>query len=270
MTTEPKASGLTSVLNDMNAANSNNSHQEFQGRTLAHPDGLKQAILTRRSVRIFDGQRITDATMRELLDLTTLAPSSSNLQPWELHWVKSADKKSRLIEACLSQPAAKTSGELVVIVTRPDLWKRNTGLMIDLLNQMTPPPPSGVFTYYKKLVPASLMTGIGGAFVPFKWLLTRVGRYFRPMPQGPLGYADVRLWAHKSTALAAQTMMLSARAFDLDTCPMEGFDEWRVKSILGLPCKAEVSMVVAIGKSMPNGIYGPRLRFDKKLVQFEH
>jgi nitroreductase len=34
---------------------------------------------------------------------------------------------------------------------------------------------------------------------------------------------------------AAATFMLAMRAEGFDTCPMEGFDPWRAKALLGLP-----------------------------------
>jgi len=53
------------------------------------------------------------------------------------------------------------------------------------------------------------------------------------------------------------------------TCPMEGFDEVRVKKILGLAQAATVVMVISVGKEDPAGIYGERLRLDPKLFGFE-
>ena len=60
--------------------------------------------------------------------------------------------------------------------------------------------------------------------------------------------------------------MLAAKAQGYDTCPMEGFDESRVKSILGLGYKAHVVMVIGIGKADPAGIFGERYRVPRDLV----
>ena len=51
-----------------------------------------------------------------------------------------------------------------------------------------------------------------------------------------------------------------------DSCPMEGFDEKRVKKILNLNSKTHVVMVLAVGKADPKGIYGQRFRIDDDLV----
>jgi nitroreductase len=174
------------------------------------------------------------------------------------------------VKACLSQPAAKTAKELVVIVARRNTWERNRQEMLRRLHAGGPGVPKAVFHYYEKLVPMAMGTGPLGLMSVAKWIYTRVMRYRGPTPQGPIGQSDIRIWAHKSVALAAQTFMLACRAHNLESCPMEGFDGWRVAKILNLPSDAEISMVVGVGKGKPGGVYGERVRFDRKWFVFEH
>jgi nitroreductase len=54
--------------------------------------------------------------------------------------------------------------------------------------------------------------------------------------------------------------MLSIASAGFHTCPMEGFDEKRVKKILGLPRGAEINMIISVGKGTEKGIWGPRFR----------
>ena len=79
----------------------------------------------------------------------------------------------------------------------------------------------------------------------------------------------MRIVAHKSVALSAQTFMLSMTAEGYDTCPMEGFDSARVKKLLQLPRVAEICMIVSVGKAKPEGVYGKRVRIPKDQVIFE-
>lgn len=74
------------------------------------------------------------------------------------------------------------------------------------------------------------------------------------------GAAQQSITVHKSCALAAQTFMLSIASAGFHTCPMEGFDEKRVKKILELPRGAEITMIIAVGKGTEKGIWGPRFR----------
>ena len=80
---------------------------------------------------------------------------------------------------------------------------------------------------------------------------------------------DVPIIAHKSVALAAQTFMLSIKAEGYDSCPMEGHDSHRLKAFLKLPKAAEISMVVGVGKGLPEGVYGERFRVPNEDVIFE-
>ena len=74
----------------------------------------------------------------------------------------------------------------------------------------------------------------------------------------------MKIWAHKSTALACQTLMLSLRAFGYDSCPMEGIDSFRIKKLLKLPKKAQICMVISAGRRADNGVYGKRFRLNKE------
>ena len=78
---------------------------------------------SRRSVRVFENAPIPEDVVEKCLDLAMLAPNSSNLQPWEFYWPKSADKKRQVVEACLGQPAASTAAEIIVVVARTKLGK---------------------------------------------------------------------------------------------------------------------------------------------------
>ncbi|MGI9598177.1 MAG: nitroreductase family protein, partial [Acidimicrobiales bacterium] len=84
--------------------------------------GFKQALTARRSIRVFDGEPIPEEVMRDCLRDATLAPSSSNLQPYELYWVRDSTTRTQLAAACLGQPAATTAGELIVVMARRDQW----------------------------------------------------------------------------------------------------------------------------------------------------
>ena len=72
--------------------------------------------------------------------------------------------------------------------------------------------------------------------------------------------ADLRIVAHKTAGLAAQTFMLSMAAENYDTCPMEGTDTLRIKKMLNLPSSSEINMVISCGIRKPEGVYGPRFR----------
>jgi nitroreductase len=59
--------------------------------------------------------------------------------------------------------------------------------------------------------------------------------------------------------------MLAIAAEGYGTCPMEGFDELRVKRLLGLGFGDRVVMVISVGEpEVSRGIWGAQIRFDPK------
>lgn len=237
------------------------------------PAEFEKVVRNRRSVRVYDGSPVPEAVMRKCLELALLAPNSSNLQSWELYWVRSEEKKKKLVKYCFSQNAARTAAELVVVVGRIDHIHKHARQMMEVVEAESAktgrPVPKAVRGYYEKLVPFVYSTGPLSVLTPFKWLFYTVTGFFRVVPREPLGAADLRLWAAKSAALACENFMLACSAHGFDTCPMEGLDSKRVKKLLGLPRSSVVTMAISVGKRKPEGIYGPRLRFPDSQFIFE-
>ena len=220
-----------------------------------------KTVKSRRSVRIYNEEPVLEKDMKECLELSLLAPNSSNLQPWEFYWVKSKTKKQKLIEYCLGQPAASTAQELVVAVARPDFWKINQTRMLELFNEMGEKTPKSASTYYKKIVPLAYNQGIFSIRGYIKKIVMEIRGLKTPTPREPYNKKGMAVWAHKSTALACENLMLSLRAYGYDSCPMEGIDSRKIKKLLGLSAPAEISMVISAGKRATNGVYGKQLRF---------
>ena len=224
-----------------------------------------KTIESRRSVRVFSNEEVLYEDMKKCLELAVLAPNSSNLQPWEFYWVRDNQKKEALKKYCLSQPAATTAPELIVCVARTDTWKRNNKLMLNHFKKTDKYIPKAALQYYKKIVPIAYNQGPFGLIGLIKKITLSIMGVKQPTPRQPTSYSDMRVWAHKSAALACENLMLSLRAFGYDSCPMEGMDSKRIQKLLQLPNKAEICMVISAGKRAENGIYGKRIRFDNSL-----
>ncbi len=229
----------------------------------------------RRAVRVFDPQAPYDPqVVIRCLQRATLAPSSSNLQLWEFYRIVSPNVRNRLNEACFSQPAARTANELIVFVTRLDLWRERIQANIEFLtahfghasrDRLTPTQRSALM-YYQKILPALFrhyqwLGWLKALIVKWKGRKKPVFREVRP--------CDIRIAAHHSVGLAVQTFMLPRASEGYDTCPIGGFDSARVRQALALPKGAEINCIVACGKRAPNGIYGPRFRLPFETVYFE-
>jgi nitroreductase len=225
-------------------------------------DEFIKVINSRRSVRVFTKEGVKEEDVFNCLKLALLAPNSSNLQPWEFFWVRSKEKKNKLINFCLNQPAARTASELIVCVAKPLSWKKNKEKMLEFLNSKEKNPPKAVLDYYKKIVPLAYNQGFFGIRGFLKSFVIFFIGFFRPIPREPVSFSDMKVWAQKSTALACQNLMLSFRAFGYDTCPMEGIDSYRIKKLLKLSDSDQICMVISVGKRAKNGVYGKRIRFN--------
>lgn len=231
-----------------------------EGLRPVSPEAFDNILHNRRSVRVYTEEKIPEDVVRKVLEWGLMAPNSSNLQPWEFYWVRDPQKKADLARACFSQPAARTAQELIVCVARMDTWPKTRKKMLEHLNADAEFPKRGV-DYYKTLVPWVYTQGPLGLMGLFKTVFYAVAGLFRVVPREPTSRADMRVWAVKSTSLAAENMMLGFSAFGYDTCPMEGFDSCRAKKILGLGRGAEIAMIISAGKRDPKrGVYGPRIR----------
>ena len=223
-----------------------------------------KVVKNRRSVRVFTEEKVDQEELMNCLELSLLAPNSSNLQPWEFYCIQNKEFKKRMQSYCLNQSAARTAQELIVCVARPDNWKKNNQLLQEVYQKRTKETPEIVNKYYKKLVPIAYNQGPFGIFGVIKYIIASLIGIKRPIPRQPFSHSDMRVWAHKSTALACQNLMLSLRAFGYDSCPMEGIDSSRIKKMLGLPRKSEICMVIGVGKRAKNGVYDERIRINKK------
>lgn len=226
-----------------------------------------EALNYRRSVRVYDENKEIDTdVVKKCIQQATLAPTSSNMQLWEFHHITSQDIIDKLTHACLGQSAAKTAKQLVVVVVRKDLWKQRAKANASQLLKIFGEKPSSEYSsrekfalkYYQKLIPF-IYADFLGIFGCIKYGISWIMGIFKPSYR-QMRNSDMRIVAHKSAGLAAQTFMLGMAAEKYDTCPMEGSDTLRIKKTLNLPMGSEINMVISCGIRKPEGVYGDRFR----------
>jgi nitroreductase len=223
-----------------------------------------EAVESRRTIRDFLPEAVPQEVLDRCLDAARLAPSSSNLQPWEFVIIRDPEARRKANAICLDQLPAKTAPLLLAVVTRRDTWRRNRDEILRTFEGRGGVRKS-MGTYYRRIIPMVYTTGPFGLLGPLKRVFGRLVSLFKPTPN-LMARGDVRIMAHKSTALAAATLMLALRAEGYDSCPMEGFDPWRAKALLNLPRGAEVNMFLAVGKRSDKGIWWDRVLMPRAWV----
>ncbi|MBW8361271.1 MAG: nitroreductase family protein [Kaistella sp.] len=234
---------------------------------------LEHILHHRRSVRFYDPDKEIDPeTVKNCLRLSTLAPNSSNMQLWEFYHITDSETLKKLSHACLDQESATTAKQMVVFVTRQDLYRNHAGKMIDLetanVKRTSPVQKQEKrikrWKLYYTLVMPFMYARFFGILGLFRKLVMLIVGIFRPTIY-QVSEGDMRVVVHKTCALAAQTFMIAMAENGYDSCPMEGFDSIRAKNILKLPFGAEINMIVSCGIRMEKGVWGERMRlpFDE-------
>lgn len=237
---------------------------------------VSEAIAYRRSTRVYKNEAINTEKVKQCIENAALAPNSSNLQLWEFYHITTPEILTKIAEACFNQNAAKTAQQMVVVVTRKDLWKSRAQSNLQFLEdsfskveltEKLERRKKQAKDYYGKVIP-TIYFEIFGILGLLKYFIFQIVGLFRPIYR-QTRLSDMRIVAHKSAALAAENFMISMAAVGYDTCPMEGSDTLRIKNILKLPRGAEINMVIGCGLRDESGIYGPRFRVPFNNVYFE-
>jgi nitroreductase len=192
-----------------------------------------EAIEKRRSVKSFDPNHvISKQEIDKILSAAILSPTSYNIQHWRFVVVTNKETKAKLREASWNQ--AQVSDSAVVIILCADLlaWKKDPAR-------------------YWRNAPKSTQDYV----VPAILESYESNEQFQ------------RDEAIRSCGMAAQTIMLAAKAMNYDSCPMIGFVPEKVAEIINLPKDHIMPMMITIGKALkPANPRGGQLSLNEVTV----
>ena len=210
----------------------------------------------RYSCRQFEKKALPDTIVERLIDIARSSPSSYNLQPTHYVVVRSEEVKKEMFSACLKQPQILEApcivvfacDRLVVTPTAESILQEEVRAGGFSHDQERP------FRAFVKLGFDSSRFGFSG------WVKRHVAPLIRlraVLPVLPVENMDA--WLAKQGALSAMTFMLAATAAGLSTCPMEAFDEKRLKKILHLGREWYIPLIVAVGYGKTPKVRSTRL-----------
>jgi nitroreductase len=96
---------------------------------------FEEVVKYRRSVRQYKETPLDSEKVKHCLELASLAPNSSNMQLWAFYHITDAATLKKLTDACLGQQAATTAQQMVVFVTRQDLYRQRAKKMLGVCLQ---------------------------------------------------------------------------------------------------------------------------------------
>lgn len=177
---------------------------------------LKTGFQERRSVNFFDKSKpLNPETLKQIIELATLAPSAFNLQPWKIIVVKSPEAKQKLFELSNKQPKVLEAPVTLIIVgdkngaaTTNSAWQDLPGLIGE--------------------------EGTKGAQAGAAFLYTT-------STERKLKFAE------SNAGLLAMSIMYAAKEYGVDSHPMSGIDFDGIKKAFDLAEEDTVVMTIALG-----------------------
>lgn len=222
-------------------------------------DAFARLARSRRSVRNFRPDPIPESVLERLLEAARWAPSGYNLQPTHMVVVADPSLKPDLCRACMGQRQILEAPVTVVFTGDRDAAERNLEPMIAAERAI-----GSMDDKYERLlrryVHQSFSRGPFGLGWLWKAALAPLWAAGAPVPSIPVIHK--RYWLAKQVSLSAMVFMLAAHAAGLATVPMEGFDERRVRRLLGVPRRHIVPIVVPVGYARDNDLKKSRLPLD--------
>lgn len=193
-----------------------------------------EAIRERRAVKHYDPAHVMrQVEIDELMSHAKLAPTAFNQQNYRFLLVKDAGLREQLCEAAHGQTQVTDASLLIVICADMKAWDKQP-------------------KRYWQNAPDDVQALMEG----------KIDNYYRNKEQVQ------RDEAMRSAGIAAQTIMLAAKAMGYDSCPMDGFDFDKVGELINLPEDHAVAMFVAVGKALQPARPRPtQLAMDEVVVQ---
>ncbi len=172
-----------------------------------------EAIKARRAVKHFDpNHELSKEEEKQLFELAMDSPTSYNIQHWRFVSVKDKELRGKIREASYGQAQVTDASLLIVLCGDLKAWEKD---------------PSRYWKNASKEVQDFMVSGIGS---------------YKNNDQAQ------REEVIRSCSIAAQTLMLAAKAMGYDSCPMVGFDPGKVGELIKLPEDHMVVMFVVVGK----------------------
>ncbi|ACL16989.1 nitroreductase family protein [Methanosphaerula palustris] len=197
---------------------------------------FKDIVLERYATKKFDGKKIPDEKIDDLVELIRFAPSALNLQPWRIRIITDQNIKELLKPAAFNQEQITTCSHLLVFCADPDY--------------------SGLIKKLEKLlkdnnIPEEVQTMIVGMASQSAGAMTREQQL---------------AWSQAQTYLALGNAVNGAKSLGFDSCPMGGFNPAEFSRILNIPAPLVPVMLCPVGYAADKAM--PKVRFSKEEILF--
>ena len=196
---------------------------------------FQEIVNFRHACKIFDeNKKIPKDILTQILKDTILTPSSFGIEGWKFLVIQDQNIKEKLKPYCWNQPQITTCSDLVVLLYRKNMKSSDEYVLNSLKRRKN---------FEKSLA-----------------------KYKDFIDKRDL--KDIECWSKAQTYIASAFLMLSAASFEVDSCPIEGFELEKVKNILNFDKNNyEISYMIALGYRINPPSKRQRRSFEE-LVEF--
>jgi nitroreductase / dihydropteridine reductase len=197
---------------------------------------FKDIVMQRYAVKKFNGNRVPEEKINELIEIVRYSPSALNMQPWKIKIITDQKMKEQLRPAAFDQEQITTCSHLLVFCADPD-YDNLIKKLGNLLKQ--------------NHVPEEMQATITGMATQFVGGMSPVQRL---------------AWSQAQTYLALGNALNGAKSLGFDSCPMGGFNPDEFTRILKIPKPLVPVMLCPVGYAADTPM--PKLRFRKEDIVF--
>ncbi len=182
---------------------------------------FNKLIRSRRSMHHFEPDfKLSDTLFKSLIDMVRYTPSGYNAQPWEFILIREEEAIKTMGEIAFNQTQIVEAGNAIVVLGDTKIVRDPNQLLRDWVKY-------GYCT--QDQVPTYYHT------------------FTKKRKEGIL-----RQMALRNASFAAVSLLYAAESLGLQTCPMMGLSQPKLKTFLNIPEDRIPVLLIAIGKGLPD------------------
>jgi len=180
-----------------------------------------ESLQKRYSVKKFNkDKKISPEILRNILSAGQLSVSSLGLQPYKIFVIESDEMKNKLIPAFKNPSQISTCSHLIVLATKKNVEEKYVDGYFRHITEVREVPMESLDLFRKS-----------------------IDQYIRSLSE-----EDEFHWHQKQAYIVLGQMIFAAALEEVDSCPMEGFNENLMNEILGIDSSVETATVtLALG-----------------------
>ncbi len=193
---------------------------------------FKDISETRRAINFFDPDKnLSEELLGQMIETAAKAPSSFNLQPWNLIVLRDKAAKEKLLPLAWDQPKIVEAPVTLIVLADKSGWQEGHPIVEKNWQEML----------------------TAGNMQPAQrdWFLNAAKSLYNWNPDASLAFAA------KNTGFFAMSLMYAATDLGLASHPMDGFDHEGVRKAFNIPDNFWVPLLLAVGYPKPGLVVQP-------------